>query len=270
MNFVSNARMYSVTPEAEAAWQALLAHVSEAAPVPLTYIPYPAPQPLETLWGRNDIGCVFMCGYPIALKLADVVPIAAPVPALAWARNRPSYRSDFIVRRDSRFGTLEDTFGGTFGWTVAHSHSGFNAPRHHLLQYRTAERPKLYANVKGNLVTARAVLDAVIAGEIDTGPLDAYWHALLARHKPELVRDIRVVASTALAPIPAFVASPWLGLPAINRLRTAFANAHKAEWFAPLAERLLIRGFVPVKSADFAQTLTWHQEALAAGYLEPA
>ncbi len=270
MNFVSNARMYSVTPEAEAAWQALLAHVAEAARVPLTYMPYPAPQPLEALWARNDMGCVFMCGYPVALKLADVVPIAAPIPSPEWSQGRSAYRSDFIVRRDSRFATLEDTFGGTFGWTVAHSHSGFNAPRHHLLQYRTPERPKLYRDVKSNLITARAVLDAVLAGEIDTGPLDAWLHALLARYKPELLRDIRVVASTALAPIPALVASPWLGLPAINRLRAAFASAHKPEWFAPLAKKLLLRGFSVITSADFAPTLAWDQEALAAAYPEPA
>jgi len=38
-------------------------------------------------------GVVFMCGYPIALKLAAVTPIAAPSPA-EWAAHRAVYRSD--------------------------------------------------------------------------------------------------------------------------------------------------------------------------------
>ncbi len=139
-------------------------------------MPYPAPQPLETLWARPDLGCVFMCGYPVALQLAAVVPLAAPIPRAAWAAGRPVYRSDLIVREDAPFRTLEDTFGGRAGWTVEHSHSGFNAFRHHLLQYRTASRPMLYREMVPNLVTARAILDAVREGRIDVGPLDAYWH----------------------------------------------------------------------------------------------
>ena len=181
---IMNARMYSVTPAVETAWQALLGHVAEDAGVALDYVPYPAPRPLEDLWTRPDVGCVLMCGYPIALGLAAVVPIAAPVPRAAWAAGRPVYRSDLVVREGAPYRRLEDTFGGRAGWTVAHSHSGFNAFRHHLLGYRTAARPRLYAEMVGNLVTARAVLDSVREGRIDVGPLDAYWHLLIARHQP--------------------------------------------------------------------------------------
>ncbi|MGH8133470.1 MAG: PhnD/SsuA/transferrin family substrate-binding protein, partial [Steroidobacteraceae bacterium] len=157
--WIMNARMYAVTPGVEAAWRALLAHIAREARVPLTYVPYPAPQPLEDLWSRADLGSVLMCGYPIALKLAPVSPIAAPIPAAAWARGRAVYRTDLIVRRDAPYRRLEDTFGARAGWTVAHSHSGFNAFRHHLLAYRTAQRPALYGEMVGNLLTARQVLD---------------------------------------------------------------------------------------------------------------
>src|SRR4051794_38547126 len=178
MSSIANARMYSVAPEAEAAWQALLSHVLAMAEVRFDYVAYPAPQPMERLWQRRDLGCVFMCGYPIALRLSEVTPIAAPIPSAAWAGGKPLYRSELIVRRDSPHERLEDTFGGRLGWTVEHSHSGFNALRHHLLAYRTPERPALYRDVLGHLVTARGVLDAVLAGDIDVGPLDGYWYAL--------------------------------------------------------------------------------------------
>lgn len=267
---ITNARMYAVAPQAEAAWRELLDHVTREAEVELAYLPYPAPQPLEDLWTRADLGCALMCGYPIALRLADVEPIAAPIPDADWAGGRPLYRSDLIVRRDAPFRTLEDTFGGVAGWTVRHSQSGFNAFRHHLLGYRTTDRPALYREMKGDLVTARRVLDSVADGSIDIGPLDAWWRRLIARHRPELTRDIRVLASTDLAPIPAFVAGPALGKEARRRLRESFAAAASRPWFAALAGPLCLQGFAPAAREDYAVTLAWDRAAVAAGYPMPA
>jgi len=269
MTFIANARMYAVSPEAEAAWQALIAHVAEEAEVELAYEPYPAPRPLEALWRRSDLGCVQMCGFPIALGTADVIPIAAPIPALPWAGGRAAYRSDLIVRADSPFERLDDTFGHRVGWTVAHSHSGFNALRHHLLPHWRARGGRLYAEAKGNLVTARRVLDSVLEGSIEVGPLDAFWHALIGRYRPDLVAGLRVLESTDLAPMPAFVAAPGSPAEAVLRLRQAFTAAHTRTWFGACADALLIAGFTAADHASFATTLAWHREAIAAGYPEP-
>jgi ABC-type phosphate/phosphonate transport system substrate-binding protein len=268
--FIANARMYAVSPEAETAWRELLGHVCAEANVALDYAPYPAPQPLEKLWARDDLGAVFMCGYPIALRLAEVEPIAAPIPSLEWAGGRAVYRSDLIVRRDAPFHRLADAFGTRSGWTVEHSHSGFNAWRHHLLAHRSSLRPTLFQEMRGNLVTARRILDEVVAGAIDIGPLDAYWHALIAQHRPELVAPIRVLESTALAPMPAFVAAPGLGPEAIARLKHAFTSAQNRPWFEAFRSPLLLAGFAAVTHDDYAVTRAWDEEAKAAGYLLPA
>jgi ABC-type phosphate/phosphonate transport system substrate-binding protein len=265
-----NARMYAVTPAVEAAWCALLEHITHEAEVALDYLPYPAPQPLETLWSRPDLGAVLMCGYPIALKLAPVVPIAAPIPRAPWAEGRAVYRTDLIVREDAPYRMLEDTFGGRAGWTVTHSHSGFNALRHHLLPYRTPQRPALYREMVGNLVTARNVLDSVRAGRIDVGPLDAYWHLLIARHAPELTCGVRVLTSTEVAPTPAFVAAAGAPADMITRLRGAFLAARRRDWFGPLAELLLLEGFAEVSGQSFAPLLQWEHAAKAAGFDRPA
>ena len=267
---IMNARMYAVTPAVESLWRELLGHITRAAGVELTYLPYPAPQPLEELWTREDLGAVFMCGYPIALNLAAVTPIAAPIPASAWAAGRAVYRTDLIVRADAPYRTLEDTFGARAGWTVEHSHSGFNALRHHLLRYRTPQRPALYREMSGHLVTARNVLDAVREGRIDVGPLDAYWHLLIARHAPELTAGVRVLSSTALAPMPALVASATAPAELVARLRAAFLAAAAAPWFAPLAEPLLLEGFAEVHDGTFALLREWDRAAKAAGYAQPA
>jgi ABC-type phosphate/phosphonate transport system substrate-binding protein len=269
-NAIMNARMYAVTPAVEAAWRSLLERITAEAGVAFEYVTYPAPQPLETLWARPDLGCVFMCGYPVALHLAEVVPLAAPIPRTAWAAGRPVYRSDLIVREDAPFRTLEDTFGGRAGWTVEHSHSGFNAFRHHLLRYRTASRPALYGEMVSHLVTARAILDAVREGRIDVGPLDAYWHLLIARHNPALTAGIRILESTAVATLPAFVTAASTPASTINALRTAFATASQQSWFGEYAGPLAIEGFAAVDTPDYARTLEWDRAAKAAGYAYPA
>jgi len=270
LSWIANARMYAVTPEVEARWRELLGRIAEDAGVELSYVPYPAPQPLEDLWRREDLGAVFMCGFPIALGLAPVIPLAAPVPRAPWARGRAVYRTDLIVREVAPYRTLEDTFGGRAGWTVAHSHSGFNAFRHHLLAYRTPARPALYGEMTGSLVTARRVLDGVRDGRLDIGPLDAYWHLLIARHAPELTRGIRTLTSTQTAPMPAFVAAAGAPPELVRRLRAAFTGAAGRPWFVPLAEPLLLEGFAAVSRESFAPLLEWDAEARAAGYAFPA
>lgn len=268
--WIANARMYAVTAQVESYWRGLLEKVAAQADVALEYLPYPAPRPLEELWRRPDLGAVLMCGYPIALKLADVQPIAAPIPQARWAGGRAVYRTDLIVREDSSYERLEDTFGSRAGWTVSHSHSGFNAFRHHLLAYRTPTRAHLYREMVGNLITARNVLDAVRERRIDVGPLDAYWHLLIARHAPQLVEGVRVLASTAVAPMPAFVAAGNVPATEVARLKAAFTNAAKQPWFAELADPLMLEGFAQVDRAGFELALQWDREARMAGYAQPA
>jgi ABC-type phosphate/phosphonate transport system substrate-binding protein len=267
---IANARMYAVTPTVEALWQTLIEQIVMDAGIELHYLAYPAPQPLEALWTRPDLGCVLMCGYPIALRLAPVQPLAAPILAMPWAHGRAAYRSDLIVRRDAPFKTLEDTFGHRAAWTVRHSHSGFNAFRHHLLRYRSGERTSLYAEMLPDLVTARAILDGVRSGRFEVGPLDGYWHWLIAQHAPDLVEGIRIIDSTALAPVPAFVAAAGVAQDVVQALQSAFMAAVQRPWFRTVAEPLGLLGFKAVSQADFATTLAWDQEATAAGYPEPA
>jgi len=78
---------YSVAPQTDAAWHELLSAIAREAGISFQFLSYPLAQPLEELWQRRDVGCVFiMCGYPIALRQFDVVPIAAPIPVASSSR----------------------------------------------------------------------------------------------------------------------------------------------------------------------------------------
>ena len=109
---VSNARMYSVSPGAAAAWKRLFTWLADRSGVPLETIDHAYPAPLAELWGRSDLAAGFICGYPYVHMGKRLKPVAAPVPSGTRYGGRPVYVTDLVVRAEAPFRTLEDTFGG--------------------------------------------------------------------------------------------------------------------------------------------------------------
>ena len=270
MPAVANARMYSVNPATKAAWSEVFAWLSRESGIALDVVDHPFPNPLSDLWARSDLACGFMCGLPYAMAPRRPLALAAPVTTMSPVPGRPFYATKLVVRADSRFATLDDTFGGRVGFTVEDSQSGYNALRHHLLAYRTPDRPTLYRDSVGPLHTPRRVLDAILAGSIDVGPLDGYALALMMRHEPALAPRIRIIATTEPTPAPLLVASPECPMEIVEALRQALAAFANAPDCAALRDSLLLERFVPVWEADYEPMLRWHADALAAGYPHPA
>ncbi len=270
MRLVANARMYSVTPGAALAWKDLFRWVSAQSAVDLDVIDHAFPLPLSELWSRRDLACGFMCGFPFVRSEYPPAPVAAPVPVNAPVPGQPVYATRLVVRADSGLDTLEDTFGRRLGYTVEDSHSGYNALRHHLLPYRLARDADLYKASVGPLYTPRRVIETLLAGEIDVGPLDGYALDLMLRHEPSLAGRIRVIATTEAAPIPFLVASPECPGDIVTALRHALIAVGESEACAELRERLCLRGFAPVHVDDYAVIARWDAEARRAGYPHPA
>jgi ABC-type phosphate/phosphonate transport system substrate-binding protein len=269
MPYVANARMYSVNAAAASAWRELFGWLARESGVDLDVIDHAFPLPLAELWSRPDLGCAFMCGFPYALAARKPRPIAAPVPAGALSSGRPVYATRLVVRADSRFRSLEDTFGGRLGYTVEDSHSGYNALRHHLLPYHSAHGGHLYRESVGPLFTPGRVIEALLKDAIDVGPLDSYALDLMARHEPELARRIRIVSTTDVAPIPFLVAAPECPDAVATALQVALAGFGNASECAGLRERLCLQAFAPVIAGDYGLMMRWDAEARAAGYAVP-
>jgi ABC-type phosphate/phosphonate transport system substrate-binding protein len=113
------------------------------------------------------------------------------------------------------------------------------------------------------------VIEAVLAGDIDVGPLDSYVLDLIQHHDPALAAQIRVVATTNTAPIPFLVASSECPQRVVASLRAALMEFGDLAACAGLRERLCLRGFAPVAIRDYDLMLRWDAEARAAGYAHP-
>jgi ABC-type phosphate/phosphonate transport system substrate-binding protein len=264
MEMIACSRMYDVAPGARAAWHGLFERVVALSGVRLAPIVHMAPAPIEELWARGDMGCVFMCGWPWAMHAEPrPVPLAAPVPSPARYGGRAVYLSDFVVREDAPYQRMQDAFGGRMGWTVAHSHSGCNAPRHHLLRY-AAGFP--FAGSVGPLVTPMAVAAAVQEGRCEIGPMDSFAHDLLRRHAPEKVAGLRILESTDPAPIPFLVAAPGTPERIVRALREALLALDEDVAARPLLDEVLVARFVAVDDVAVLRTgPTWAAEAAASG-----
>jgi ABC-type phosphate/phosphonate transport system substrate-binding protein len=259
---IANARMYAVNATAQGAWRTLLAWVLDRAQVPADIVDHDAPAPMRALWSRDDLGCALMCGLPYALREPAPQLVAAPIPSPPRYGGRPVYMTDIVVRADSPARTIADTFGGRIGYTVEDSQSGYFALRRFLALQRTADEP-LYAAAVGGLLNARGVIDALVAGRIDLGPLDSYSHDLIRHLEPDTARRVRVVATTAPTAIPAFVATAQLSGEALARLRGAFVEAGAAGELASARATLLLRGFAVPAPEDY-RPLRAHHDALVA------
>jgi ABC-type phosphate/phosphonate transport system substrate-binding protein len=270
MTWIANARMYSVNPEARVAWRELFGWLGHESGIALDVVDHAFPLPLSELWSRGDLACAFMCGLPFIRAMHPPQPVAAPIPRSGPAPGKPLYATRLIVRSESRYRSLEDTFGERLGYTVEDSHSGYNALRHHLLPYRSTRGDGLYRESIGPLYTPRRVIDSIVSGDIDVGPLDSYALDLMLRHEPDLAMRIRIVASTDVAPIPFLVASPQCPAGVAAALRTALLRFGHAQECVELRDRLCLDGFAPVDVADYRMIASWESDALGAGYHQPA
>ena len=268
---IANARMYSVSSEAAAAWRRLLQAVIEQSELDIELLEHAEPRPIGELWFRGDMAAVFMCGLPFSLSHPQATLVAAPVPSPRDFRGLPQYWSEMVVRRDSAFRSIGDTFGSRIALTVPDSQSGCLAAMSYLMTI--AHRFPLYREVITPQVTPLGAMSAVVDGAADVAPIDSYAFSLLQKYRRDLTSQLRSVARTARTPIPPLVASR----PGFAALTATFLEAHRIATIAPMMADLLLERFVRPDPATYdalrlnfeAATRYWREHALA-GTVHPA
>jgi ABC-type phosphate/phosphonate transport system substrate-binding protein len=242
---IANARMYSVSPEAAGLWRSLLKAVIEHAGLDIKLLEHTAPAPINELWQRPDKAAVFMCGLPFSRSDPRPELIAAPVPSPPDFRGLPQYWSEMVVRKDSGYQTIQDTFGGRIALTVPDSQSGCWAALYYLMT--AADRFPLYREVTTPKVTPLGAMSSVIEGAADVAPIDSYAYCLLQEYRGDLTSQLRIVGRTAHTPIPPLVASG----PGFDALQAAFLEAHRIATMVPLMRGLLLERFVHPDPASY-------------------
>ena len=253
MPLIANARMYAATPAVEGLWAELLMRVAERAGVAsVRYSAHPAPAPLEQLWGRGDLALAFMCGLPFARRRHAVVPVAVPAPLDPPSDGASVYATLICARDDAPTIDLAAVPLHRIGWTAASSLSGGAALMAHLDVVGHPHAHRLFEDGAGPLVHPNAVVEALHDGRIDVGPLDSLFAALLRRHMPEALAELRTIATTRTRPAPLLVASAGIDLSVREALSAAALGIGQDRSARGLLQALRLRGFAPVDEAAYA------------------
>ena len=248
---IACSRMYNLSPKISGLWDALFGWLGRRSGVDLEIIAHAAPAPLSELWSRPDMGAVFMCGYPFSTMPEAERPIAlaAPISTEAWAQGGPFYASHIVVAQDSPIG-LADLMSARWGWTVRDSQSGYHAPRAFLA---AQPGPGRSSEAVGPLLNPKGIVDAILSGRIDIGAIDAYAYQLLAKHEPDMVAGLRVVATTEPTPVPLLVAARQQPEEIVSALRHALLQAHLSEEAAGILSALGLSGFAAPDPSAYDQ-----------------
>src|SRR5439155_12964042 len=217
----------------------------------------------------DDLGCALMCGFPWVTwrdPIERPVPLAVPVPSPANFQDRPIYWTDIVVRADSHIASVADLAGSRFAFTIEDSQSGYQAPRRFFAERAQATGGRLFGAVVGPLVTPRRVVEAVVGGDADAGPLDAWWHSLLRRHEPDVAARLRTVAVTPPAPIPLVVGAGGMPESHKRRLTAAFERMADVAELSDVRDALSLKRFVHADPADYGSLLASARPADALGY----
>jgi ABC-type phosphate/phosphonate transport system substrate-binding protein len=262
---IANARMYSVTPSVAALWRSLLDAILSDTGMAIDIVDHTPPAPISELWRRPDKAAVFMCGLPYSLAAPQPELVAAPVPSPAEYDGRACYWSDIVVRADSPFQTIEQTFGHRLALTTPESQSGYAALLHALMPH--AASVPLYREIIEPRFTPLGALTAVIERKAEVAPLDSYAFALLSKDAPELTMQVRTIMRTEPTAAPLLVASG----PVPAAVMAAFLTAREMEPAGALMDQLLLDRFVRPERAGYddlkerflAMQAFWRRHCLA-------
>jgi ABC-type phosphate/phosphonate transport system substrate-binding protein len=194
--------------------------------------------------------------------------IAAPVPSPPRYAGLPRYCSEFLVRQDSGWTSIEQTFGHRFGWMADNSQSGFNGPRAYLSTFLTPERRTLFSESRGPFFTPARLLAALRQGDVDVVAVDSFFLDLCRLRTTTGLTSLRTVGCTPWAPIPLLVAAPGIPVATVDELRTRLVGIREEPAYAPLLADVLLDGFAVPQLEAYHQLEYMAQFAVDRGYAQ--
>lgn len=225
-------------------------------PVGLRYDLPPVPARID-----SDITFIQVCGFPLLTRLRGQATILlTPCYALPGCQG-PMHTAFFIVRDDAPIRSLADLRGKTLGTNSLLSNSGMNLPRATIAPL-AGGRPYFGGRVMTGSHTAS--IEQVADGRIDVAAIDCVTDAVFRRHRPDLMRRVRILAQTVQSPSLPFVTATATPPSTVEALR----HALRALVGTPAAAGLSIAGFAALTEADYQVVIDHQDEAARLGYPE--
>lgn len=189
------------------------------------------------LAGKLDFA--WLCGFPFVRHRQQMRLVAVPV----W-QGRPLYQSYLIASSAApQVRSLADLRGRIFAYSDPDSNSGYLYPQFRLRQM--GENPANFFARTFFTWAHRTVAHAVGDGLADGGAVDGYVWEMLAKYRPDSIRDTRIIDKSPLLGFPPFVARANLPEVEVKAFRAALIDMAVDARGAGLLEKLGLEGFTP-------------------------
>jgi len=211
----------------------------------------------------------FICGLPYVLLHDRPAPLAelvvAPIMRAPRYKGQPKYFSDLVVRKESPYRTLDDLEGRTYAYNELLSNSGYNMPRHRLLELGRTQ------GFFGKVVRSGSHEESIRM--VATGQVDAsFVDSLVLDHDREKglghAQAVRVVESLGPAGMCPLVASTKLDPAVRGNLRRHLAAMHEDPEGRRILKDALVDRFAVVEDGNYDDIRAMKAAAEKAGFLE--
>jgi ABC-type phosphate/phosphonate transport system substrate-binding protein len=249
------------------AWWAGLARAFRRAGVAEPPATLERPRDMAAAWRAPELLFSQTCGYPLTHQLKQVVQTVATPAYSAPGCDGARYVSVVVVRADDPAAELAALRGATCAFNALDSQSGYNALRRLIAPLAVDRRFFGKVVVSGGHA---ASLAAVAGKRADVAAVDCVTFALLARCRPDVVEDLRVLSHTEQAPGLPYVTSRHADGTLVDRLRDGLFAALADPDLAAARDDLLIAGAEALPLEAYGRIDGMEAEAQAHGYPEIA
>lgn len=214
-----------------------------------------------------EVAFTQVCGFPLQTRLKGQATILlTPVYAVPGCYG-PMHTAFWIVREGSPYRRLEDLRGARLAVNSLLSNSGMNLPRASLAPI-AGSGPGPFFGSRALTGSHTASIEQVADGRVDVAAIDCVTDAVFRRHRPDLMRDVRILAETVQSPSLPFVTAVATPDVTTQALRQALSGMAGDTAGRAVLAGLMIAGFERMSEADYRVILEHQDDAARQGYPE--
>ena len=218
---------------------------------------------VKPTWRAPDLLFSQTCGYPLMHEFAGQLRVVATPHFDCPGCEGPRYCSLVIVRADDTASALDDLRGRVATANGPDSQSGYSALRGTIAPLARSGRFFSEVVISGGHANSLAL---VAEGKADVCAVDCVTHALLSRHRPGAVANLRVLGPSVDAPGLPYVTRASASDDLLQRLRAALFAALDDPGLAAVRETLLIAGAEVLPEGAYDRIIEIENDSKALGY----